>query len=78
MQVCVRDKWRRTSLNLKVEKLEISENRVKEILGGVDQRLKEIHERILRLYEEEADNDSLIRSISIRKIEWDKQASGKG
>ena len=36
MQVCVRDKWRRTSLNLKVEKLEISENRVKEILGGVD------------------------------------------
>lgn len=77
MQVCVRDKWRRTSLNLKVEKLEISENRVKEILGGVDQRLKEIHERILRLYEEEADNDSLLRSISIRKIEWDKQASGK-
>ena len=58
--------------------MEISENRVKEILGGVDQRLKEIHERILRLYEEEADNDSLIRSISIRKIEWDKQASGKG
>ena len=77
MQFCVRDKWRRTSLNLKVEKLEISENRVKEILGGVDQRLKEIHERILRLYEEEADNDSLIRSISIRKIEWTSRRAEK-
>lgn len=44
---------------------EISDNFIKTVLRTYKQRLEEIHKRILELYEEMQDTDSMIRSMSI-------------
>lgn len=56
----------------------IDEERIKQILGGHDSRLREIHERILRIHDELLDTDSLIEAVSLKKIEWDKEGGSRG
>lgn len=58
--------------------LEMNEERVKKILGRYDERVQEIHDRILKIYDELSDTDSIIESVSMKKIEWGKEGSVKG
>lgn len=58
--------------------LEMNEERIKQILGYHDSRLEEIHNRFFAIHKELIDTDSLIESVSIKKIEFDRQGSIKG
>lgn len=56
----------------------INEEYIKKVLGEHAALLKNIHKRILDMYGELSDTDGLIESVSIKKIEWDKEGSGQG
>lgn len=50
--------------------IEIDEDYVKKVLGEHHILLKCLHERILSMYDELADSDELVKSVSIKRIEW--------
>lgn len=58
--------------------LEINDVYIKGILGDHTILLETIHKRILDIHSELLDTDGLIRSLSIKKIEWDKEGGGSG
>lgn len=58
--------------------LKMNEGRVKQILGHHDPRLQQIHKRILAIHDELLDADSLVESVSMKKIEWDREGSVSG
>lgn len=58
--------------------LHISEDYIKRVLQTHQERRGEIHKRLMAIYDELQDTDSLLRSVSIKKIEWDRIGHQQG
>jgi hypothetical protein len=61
---------------MKMERVSINEDYVKEVLARHGELLQDIHKRILLLYEELGDTGSIIQSAAIKKMDLGRVGSG--
>ena len=62
--------------SMKMERVSINEDYVKDVLARHGELLQDIHKRILLLYEELGDTGSIIQSAAIKKMDLGRVGSG--